>query len=247
MADGVILWEGESELTGDPIAVIATGLKKSSTNRKTGGMVQVYIIRTDVAPHVAVKTGQDEAICGDCPHRAGSCYVLTFQGPLAVYKTYKAGKYPHAETPFILRGYDVRFGTYGDPAAVPFEVWERYIESMHKRWTGYTHQWRNCDPRLSLFFMASADCPTDHRDATGQGWRTFRVRAASDSLLPGEIVCPASDEAGHKTTCGDCGLCNGSHPGDQRANIVIVAHGPAMKTKAYRELRAKNPRLRVVN
>lgn len=239
MADGVILWEGNSELTGDPIAVIATGFKRASSNRKTGAIIQIYILRSDVHPSEALKTGQDEAICGDCPHREGSCYVLVFQGPRSVYETYKSEKYPKASSPTVLSNYNVRFGTYGDPTAVPFEVWEFYSIGVTK-WTGYTHQWRTCDPRFSMFLMASADSPEDRYEATSKGWRTFRIRLPSETLLLGEIICPASNEVGKKTTCERCGLCNGRFEGDKRASISIIAHGPIFKVQAYERLRVLN-------
>ena len=51
MANGVILYEGPSELDGSPIVVIATF---GSKNRKTGkgrkNLIQTWIMRQDVAP-----------------------------------------------------------------------------------------------------------------------------------------------------------------------------------------------------
>ena len=64
-----ILWAGRSAIDGSPIALVATGLGRSSRNEKTGGIVQTWIIRTDMSPTDAVATGADAAICGDCPHR----------------------------------------------------------------------------------------------------------------------------------------------------------------------------------
>ena len=64
--NGLVLWEGPSALTGAPIVVIATGLKRKSANAKIGAdTVQVWYLPRDVAPNVAVKTGDDEAVCGD--------------------------------------------------------------------------------------------------------------------------------------------------------------------------------------
>ena len=68
-SNGVILYEGPSVIDGAPIVAIATGLKSPSSNDKTGTMVQVWILRADVAPHEAQKTGADESICGNCPMR----------------------------------------------------------------------------------------------------------------------------------------------------------------------------------
>jgi hypothetical protein len=42
-------------------------------------------------------------------------------------------------------------------------------------------------------------------------------------------MCPASDEAGHKTQCAKCLLCNGARAMDARKNITIVVHGSGAK------------------
>jgi hypothetical protein len=68
-SNGVILYEGPSVIDGAPIVAIATGFKSPSSNDKTGTMIQVWILRADIAPHEAQKTGADESICGDCPMR----------------------------------------------------------------------------------------------------------------------------------------------------------------------------------
>lgn len=66
---GLVLWEGPSRLDGAPIVLIATGMRRGSSNEKTGPMVQTWILRQDVAPHVAQRTGADASVCGDCPLR----------------------------------------------------------------------------------------------------------------------------------------------------------------------------------
>ena len=58
---GVILYEGPSHIDGAPIVVIANRITAPSTNDKTGAMVQTFIIRADVNPYRALKTGQDKA------------------------------------------------------------------------------------------------------------------------------------------------------------------------------------------
>ena len=59
---GFVLYEGNSVLDGKPIAAIAT---LSSSNVKTGNMIQVWIIRTDINPVEASKLGDDISICGN--------------------------------------------------------------------------------------------------------------------------------------------------------------------------------------
>ena len=129
MSQGVEFYRGPSLLTGDPIVAVATGLELRSLNPKTGPMVQVWILRADVAPMDAKRANLDDAICGDCRHRGrnghgSSCYVAPWLGPNNVFKAIP--KYPRASWPELRRrlaGEHVRLGAYGDPAAVPFEVW----------------------------------------------------------------------------------------------------------------------------
>ncbi len=63
---GYVIQESTSPIDGSPIVVILT---MGSSNRKTGNMCQVWILRADVNPVQAVNTGEDYSICGNCPHR----------------------------------------------------------------------------------------------------------------------------------------------------------------------------------
>lgn|SRR5262245_46141435 len=229
---GYVVYEGPSTLDGAPIVAIA--LTGDSTNRKTGPMMQTYILRADQDPQTAVKRGDDASICGDCPHRGDTCYVILWQGPRMVYQTYVAGKYPRLTDAAAIAdlGTDraVRLGAYGDPAAVPDHVWQALL-SRARTWTGYSHQWRTM-PHLRDRVMASVDSPAEAADATAQGWRYFRVRSADQPILPGEISCPASEEAGRRVQCVDCGLCKGTARAAR--NITIIVHGATAKRFASR-------------
>ena len=56
---GYIAYEGPSEIDGRPIVVIVNKLS-GSDNAKTGAdLVQTFIIRSDVNPVDALKTGDD--------------------------------------------------------------------------------------------------------------------------------------------------------------------------------------------
>lgn len=232
--NGMILWEGRSLLDSQPIVVIATGLRRASANTKTGGMIQTYILRADVEPTTAIKSGQDASICGDCPHRGDgtgkgrTCYVNVGQGPLAVFRAYKRGSYPQADIHALYAAVDgrpVRFGTYGDPAAAPRVIWELLADwaSTH---TGYTHQWRRVAnaPAWARLLMASADTREEAAEAHAAGWRTFRVATDDEPRMAGEILCPASAEAGAKLTCEQCGACEGT-ANQRRGSIYIPLHG----------------------
>lgn len=234
-ANGLILYEGPSMLDGAPIVVIATGIKTASTNGKTGAMIQTYILRSDMPPIEAVKSGQDESICGGCTHRgdgtgkARSCYVTLMHGPRGVYAAYKRGSYPRGTADFT--GRMVRLGTYGDPCAVPLDVWKTTLKGA-EGWTGYTHQWQDTSVSFTEwapFVMASVDTEGELRLAHKMGYRTFRVTPIGVGPIKGlEIVCPASHEAGQKTECFDCKACMGTSA-KARVSIQIMAHGTGKK------------------
>lgn len=216
-----VIYEGPSAIDGQPIVVIAT---YSNRNRKTGGMLQTYILRADIDPRDASKSGADYSICGACPLRGEAnedperklakgrkCYVIIGQGPLIAWKAYKRGNVyadakNHAACAELGRGRMVRLGTYGDPAAIPAYVWDSLLSEC-KGWTGYTHQ----KPAMPDRLMQSADSLAEARDHWAAGRRTFRaVDSVADIVKGQEILCPASKEAGARTTCESCGLCAGT-------------------------------------
>jgi hypothetical protein len=226
MENGVF-YRGPSLIDGAPIVGVAV---YSDRNAKTGRVLQTYIIRADMNPLEASKTGADVSICGTCPLRgtptedparkqaAGRrCYVNLGQGPLSVYRALERGRYPDVDPAAIGAGRMVRVGTYGDPAAIPGEVWDAML-SQATTWTAYTHQkpWR---PDIA---MQSAE---DYHDAAlhwHAGRRTFRVITGLDDIDHNhEILCPASKEAGRRVQCAACKLCKGSARGK---SIAIVEH-----------------------
>jgi hypothetical protein len=126
---------------------------------------------------------------------------------------------------FVFKGRKIRFGAYGEPVLIPFNTM-RAIARVSDGWTGYTHQWRRAEYRkYRAFVMASCDSESERIEARAHGWRTFRVRTEDQPLLDREIVCPASDEAGKRTTCERCNLCNGARATDPRKDIAIIVHG----------------------
>lgn len=222
-----IIYNGPSLLDGQPIVVIAT---YSNRNKKTGHVVQTYILRSDINPLEASKTGADYSICGDCtmrgevttdPQRKQAkgrrCYVNLGQGVLIVYKAFMRGVYQEGDPRTMGRGRFVRVGTYGDPGAVPSRVWDELLAEC-ETWTAYSHQsgWR---PDIA---MQSAD---DYAQALAHwknGHRTFRVIADLGDLdRANEALCPASKEAGRRAQCTACKLCRGS---SKAKSIAIVEH-----------------------
>jgi len=228
------VYDGPSMLDGKRVIVLLTGLAKSSANTKTGDMLQTWIMLYDTAPHEAIKTGDDSSVCGNCPLRPyifkrtleadrvspKPCYVLAWQAPL---KTWKANRdldvTPREAIPALIAGRIVRGGSYGDPNAVPAWVW-----TVLNARTGYTHQW-STHPALQDTVMASVHSNSERRAAKALGFRTFRIIADVAELRDREILCPASKEAGARTTCAKCGLCDGKRgENDRRKDVAIVAH-----------------------
>ena len=232
MKNGII-YNGPSLLDGKPIVAIAT---YSDRNTKTGKVLQTYIIRSDISPLNASKSGADFSICGDCKFRGTpttdpdrkqavkrDCYVNLGQGPTIVYKSYLRGVYPMADNVGdrvdLGAGRVVRLGTYGDPAAVPSWIWDHLIRRCESH-LAYSHQ-SGFRPDIA---MQSADTEAQALDHWKRGNRTFRVIADLGELIKGkEILCPASKEAGQRVQCNACKLCGGTSVKSSKS-IAIVEH-----------------------
>jgi hypothetical protein len=247
-ARGVILYDGPSQLDGSPIVCIATGIDGSSLNHKTGPMVQTWILPRDVAPEDAVRSGHDSAVCGDCSlrgvvaklpngeqvNRFRSCYVFVGQAPQNVWDSYRAGNYSQPSDFGCLLGQFLRIGSYGDPCAVPFEIWQTAV-IVSEGHTGYTHQWR--DDRFQGYrdvLMASVESFEDAALAHSKGWRTFRVALTGELPAVGEFHCPASAEENYRLTCQQCRACSGGNP--DRPSVLIWPHGPPASVKSFYRL-----------
>lgn len=237
----MIIYEGPSQLDGKPIVAIITGIKSKSNNSKTGDMPQIWILRSDVHPTEALRTGQDSSVCGNCIHRpkklgadalkkdSRTCYVntMSFNG---IFKSYKNGGYAKADLVKLaseLDGRHVRLGAYGDPAAVPIEIWDTVLSKCES--TGYTHQWRNCNIRYAEYCMASCDTLVDVADSVKMGYRTFFVQKGDykDAVHIHNGIklahCPASKELNKVTTCNQCMACCGTRF-NRNSNITIMLH-----------------------
>jgi len=236
---GYVIWRGYSPEDGAPIVAIMT---ISTSNRKTGDMLQVWILREDVNPVAAVQTGDDESICGQCPHRkqpdyTRSCYVNVGQAPLAVWKAYKAAKYKllwtNEELELAVKNRKIRWGAYGDPAMLP-PLLVYWLNGHALGWTGYTHQWQKdyAQPYKSVF-MASVDDIWTDREAQALGWQRFLVlpkdASLNDAFMLSGIssnskLSPCSNAINPAISCLNCSLCDGNH-----GSIYINAHGTGAK------------------
>lgn len=235
----MILYKGPSCIDGNEIVCLATGLN-GSKNRKTGPMVQTYILLQDMPPREALQTGADVSICGNCPARNTWCYAIQGHSGMVlsrIYRHWRSGGYAHVTDPgLVLKDRLLRLGAYGDPAAVPTDVW-RSATRLCRGWTGYTHQWRDCDQDLKEFCMASVDSIDEALEAQALGWRTYRVTESLDVRLPREVPCPHGPTG---LQCSQCLACDGTRR-SLRGSIVIEAHGSrANKFREFNRLEATN-------
>jgi hypothetical protein len=224
----MIIYEGITG--GQRYAVIATGITTTSSNSKTGNMIQIWIVLADIDPVVGVQSGLDAAtVCRGCPFASGNgCYVNVGQAPLAIWRAYRTGKYKHiSDTDWgIFAGRKVRFGAYGNPSLIPLAIVKR-IADLSAGWTGYYHDWHNMPRSMAIayghYFMASTETSSSLAMAQALRLRTFHVSPVKPA---GSLECLSET---HNIKCADCLLCAGlSKPAK---SIWINPHG-AGKSKA---------------
>lgn len=217
-----------------------------TTNKKISGdpkekIVQTYtfsrkqfeIVRNNISGAKTFFNSADTN-CLDCPFNSyGKCYTHKFNqyvgfksmlrsiikefiefDSLPEYTTelkneivkYTSGKY-------------IRFGTYGEPSLHPLELITE-CTTVAKKWTGYTHQWQKSE-ELNKFFMASTHTKEEETKAQAYGYKSF---VATKSAINELVNCPASKEAGFKSTCAKCGLCSGTLGSKSKKSIYILEH-----------------------
>ena len=222
--NGFILYEGTTN--GEKFVVIATGVVRPSVNRKTGDMIQVWILLVDQSPIEGIQSGLDaETICIGCPFASGSgCYVNLGKAPLAVWQAYHRGSYPVLKGYSVFKNRGVRFGAYGNPSLIPLKI-VKAIRRRAGKTTGYFHDWRGNRKALEYgqYFMASTDTLESLKEAKAEGLRVFH---ASREKPAGRFVTCLNVTRGK--TCSECGICNGGTGPD----VWVPLHGSGAK-KAY--------------
>ena len=207
----MIIYDGPSMLNGKPIVAILTNINNPSVNTKTGDMAQLTAMPKAIKPSDAVKTGEDDSVCGDCIRRpinaiqtgVKRCY-LNYRAPNSIHRAYERGSYNTGTVTQLNK--PLRLGMWGDPAAIPYDIVKGLADSTSKH-TGYTHRWREF-PEFNSICMASVDTEAQRLEANALGFRTYRVRDVGAPLMDGEIACPESDKS-RNIQCADCGLCAG--------------------------------------
>ncbi len=175
----------------------------------------------------------DQAVCFDCPFSQNrGCYTAKAQqyaGFLSSLRSIgKANKWQDIpeynediarQIVAMSKGKYARFGTYGEPSLLPLSLVADICQGA-KSWTGYTHQYMR-KPEYAPFLMASLHSDRQMTYAERLGYRAFI--ASKERLTKPFVNCPASAEAGFKSTCSDCGLCSGTQ-GKGKKSVWILQH-----------------------
>jgi hypothetical protein len=228
---------------GDTLQVIRKGTTsndKIESNKKRN-IVQTYTFSKKQFELIA--EGKNEGMkhffssadsnCLDCPYNSfGKCYTHKFNQYVGFvsmlksiakqYQTFQS--IPKFSEDMVQIAYDmckgtyVRFGTYGEPSVHP-EFLISAMSSASDSWTGYTHQWSKTN--LGSYFMASTHSIEEQMTASKMGYRSFM---AVNEKVAGVVNCPASKEAGYKSTCSKCNLCSGTIGTKATKSVYILNH-----------------------
>ena len=252
MKTPIVIYRGPSMLDGAPIVALAS---VGSSNVKTGSMVQTWIMRADLHPSEVSARGLDSSVCGNCPRRhslGGDCYVQIPHAPRATWQNWQAQGSPGAnwDQPRQVRqlrrdasAFGLRMGSYGDPAAVPWQVWQGLSDALQPTTSvGYTHQWRETwldgahASWLRTHVMASVDSVEEAEIARSRGWRFFLAIPANLAAVYADtfatvVECPATIS---DRTCYECGACDGAARGARKASVFLAEHGGRSSGKAKR-------------
>jgi hypothetical protein len=213
----------EAFWTGKPIAVgefpsaimpdrkIVLIAKLNDHNSKTGRMIQ---------------QGCSRSQCG----AFDACYVRNFHFHIMriqeALQSYIDGKIPKMTFNSFLNlvrkcNSPVRFGEFGDPCSISFDIVSKIAKVSRIGHSGYTHQWKTADQRFSTILMASVENEKDYQLAKSMGWKSFGINLPA---VKGErINCPADKQA---YKCETCLLCHGNKA---KVSIVIESHGHGKK------------------
>lgn len=159
-----------------------------------------------------------------------TCYthkVMQYSGFLSMLRSFDLSKvtyYTPTMAEDIIKlsaGKYVRFGTYGEPSLIPFEL-IRGMAAVAKSYTGYTHQWNKpWAKEFGAFFMASAHDQLEADIARDLNFRSFIAKGLNEPAAG--IQCPASKESNYVSNCSKCSLCSGIK-GKGTKDVIINLH-----------------------
>jgi hypothetical protein len=212
---------------------IIVNFQFETSNSKTGDLIQNNFIPFEwIESDAKISTLSDKAVCFDCDHskdKKKTCYVRKGPSEMGLASKVRSLRNlgldnipelsPELEADLLeaIEGRGVRFGSYGEPILLGHDLVNK-ISKRAKFWTGYTHQWHK-NSWAKDYFMASVETTLLDKAAKNMGWRTFFV---GDSVGSENVTCPASKEAGNKSTCDQCKLCMGTQ--SKAKSVKILKH-----------------------
>ena len=231
----------ELQKDGTPFYMVLTNLITSSSNEKTGDMIQSYFLRKDefISSTGDVRERTSNLFgfgCDTCPAKR-HCYVSNTtqtkdKGLGSVRRTlfkllrgektsYQFVSFSHAVERVREAGKKIRLGTYGDPTALQVDQIQKLVSAASGH-TGYTHYWRRKENRdYSRFLMASCETSSQQARAEKYGFRAFLALPENTEIPENTVICPNYTQG---ISCLACGLCDGKKEEDTRRSIVIELH-----------------------
>ena len=212
---------------------IESDKKRKIIQTYTFSRKQYELIQSGAEKSQKIFFGLADTNCLDCPYNSyGKCYTHKFNQYVGFVSMLKSIAKEHGEFDNIPRYNQlvkakavemsqdtyVRFGTYGEPSLHPITMITG-MARVSQKYTGYTHQWAKKD-ELSKFFMASTHTKSEEMKASKLGYRSF---VATNTIISDAVSCPASKEAGYKSSCSKCGLCSGTE-GKGDKSVYIFNH-----------------------
>lgn len=227
----VVIYDGESSLNGERVLCFMY-LQHSKNDKVLGSFYTTYV------PYDA-DTNHHESVCGECNLKP-FCFTRGYM-QMSYYrwiKAYKEGIIPLISVEdladFTVLPSVFRFGMHGDPASIPFEVTEQYLNYWKNKKVniiGYTHQkeHENYDPRYDIF-LSSIESLTQKRRL--RNVKTARVISQVSEKQKDEVICPYDLSVKFNgyggITCGECNLCGI----EKKVNICFL---PKKESKKFLE------------
>jgi len=214
---------------------------KNSANTKLGKSKLIATYHFSIDQILSIDLKQDAKNCLDCPFSYssgdGKCYThkgTQYFGLIAMMKRLRKVLLKGEILPFDQTSFEkfvnrtqskrvkrkptfLRMGAYGEPIFLPLSVIKTLTAVVNNNYTGYTQQWGKKYEDYKTYLMASCHNSFEYNIAKSLNWRTFFVDGTDG------INCPASDEAGKRTTCDVCALCSGTN-GKGKTDIFIKNH-----------------------
>jgi hypothetical protein len=212
---------------------VVVSFQFSTTNTKTGDLVQSYIFPASwLLTDAKISTLDDSDSCFDCIHgrnKEKTCYVQKGTASWGLSSKVKSlRKLGLDNIPYLssdieakliqgVAGRGLRFGSFGEPILLGEQLVSKLAKSA-SMWTGYTQRW-HVEKWASKYFMASVTTEALAEASHKLGFRSFFVGATDSKNF---VTCPASKEAGRRSTCDSCRLCMGSS--SKAKSIKILPH-----------------------